>query len=179
MFCNCINNVICVIFNHTCTCISTLLLAEMYIISRARNRKNILSAIRIYFGNSIIFWLVIPPFVWPSKYFLACQFPILACHLSLGTLLFCVTCLQTHGQVRLGSNLSEPFPIASGVKQGCILASTLITIFLSLMLKQATEGLEDEDTVYSLSPRQQSVQLQVTAGPLKDHGATDLGPRLH
>ena len=30
------------------------------------------------------------PFVWPSQYFLTCQFPILASNLALGTLLlFC------------------------------------------------------------------------------------------
>ena len=54
-----------------------------------------------------------------------------------------------HGQVRLNGDLSEPFPITNGVKQGCVLAPTLFTIFFSMMLKQATEGIvDDEDTVY-------------------------------
>ena len=47
-----------------------------------------------------------------------------------------------HGQIRL--NLSEPFPI-NGVKQDCVLAPTLFSIFFSMMLKQATDDLEDED----------------------------------
>ena len=50
---------------------------------------------------------------------------------------------------RLNGDLSEPFPITNGVKQGCVLAPTLFTIFFSMMLKQATEGIaDDEDTVY-------------------------------
>ena len=54
-----------------------------------------------------------------------------------------------HGQVRLNGDLSEPFPITNGLKQGCVLAPTLFTIFFSMMLKQATEGIvDDEDTVY-------------------------------
>ena len=57
--------------------------------SRAWNRKKTWSAIRICFGNPRIVWPAIFSFVWPSKYFLACQFPFLACHLELDTLLFC------------------------------------------------------------------------------------------
>ena len=41
------------------------------------------SAIRICFVNPRIFWHAIFPFVWPSKYFLACQ-------LAFGMLLFCI-----------------------------------------------------------------------------------------
>ena len=52
------------------------------------------------------------------------------------------------GQVRLSSDLSEPFPINNGVKQGCVLAPTLFTIFFSMMLKHATADLDDEDGVY-------------------------------
>ena len=52
------------------------------------------------------------------------------------------------GQVRLNSDLSDSFPIVNGVKQGCVLAPTLITIFFSMMLKQATEDLDDEDAIY-------------------------------
>ncbi|XP_063588714.1 uncharacterized protein LOC134765849 [Penaeus indicus] len=52
------------------------------------------------------------------------------------------------GQVRLNSDLSEPFPIVNGVKQGCVLAPTLFSIFFSMMLKQATEDLEDDEAVY-------------------------------
>jgi len=53
-----------------------------------------------------------------------------------------------NGQIRLNSDLSEPFPINNGVKQGCVLAPTLFSIFFSMMLKQATEDLEDDDFIY-------------------------------
>ena len=53
-----------------------------------------------------------------------------------------------HGQIRLNNDLSEPFPITNGVKHGCVLAPTLFSIFFSMMLKQATDDLEDEDFVY-------------------------------
>ena len=53
-----------------------------------------------------------------------------------------------HGQIRLNNDLSKPFPITNGVKQGCVLAPTLFSIFFSMMLKQATDDLEDEDFVY-------------------------------
>ena len=53
-----------------------------------------------------------------------------------------------HGQVRLNSDLSKPFPIANGVKQGCCLALTLFSILFSMMLKQAIRDLDDEDAVY-------------------------------
>ena len=52
------------------------------------------------------------------------------------------------GQIRLEGDLSEPFPISNGVKQGCVLAPTLFSIFFSMMLKQVNEDLEDEDGVY-------------------------------
>ena len=52
------------------------------------------------------------------------------------------------GQVRNSSDLSEPFPILNGVKQGCVLAPTLFTIFFSMMLQQATADLDDEDGIY-------------------------------
>ena len=53
-----------------------------------------------------------------------------------------------HGQVRLNSDLSEPFPIVNGVKQGCVLAPTLFSILFSMMLNQAMEDLDDDDAVY-------------------------------
>ena len=41
------------------------------------------------------------------------------------------------GTVLFNGNLSEPFPIRNGVKQGCVLAPTLFGIFFSLVLKHA------------------------------------------
>ena len=52
------------------------------------------------------------------------------------------------GRVRYNSDFSEPFPIDNGVKQGCVLAPTLFTIFFSMMLKQAMEEFNNEDAVY-------------------------------
>ena len=52
------------------------------------------------------------------------------------------------GQVRLNGDLSEPFAISNGVKQGCVLAPTLFYIFFSMMLRQATEDLNDDDSIY-------------------------------
>ena len=53
-----------------------------------------------------------------------------------------------HGQIRLDRDLSDPFSISSGVKQGCVLTPTLFSIFFSVMLEQATEDLEDEVSVH-------------------------------
>ena len=52
------------------------------------------------------------------------------------------------GQVRNSNDLSEPFTIINGVKQGCVLAPTLFTIFFRMMLQRATEDLGDEDGIY-------------------------------
>ena len=55
---------------------------------------------------------------------------------------------EQKGRIRLNNDLSEPFPIKNGVKQGCVLAPTLFSIFFSMMLKQATDDLSDDDLVY-------------------------------
>ena len=39
------------------------------------------------------------------------------------------------GQVKHNGSLSGSFPISSGVKQGCVLAPTLFSIFFSIMLR--------------------------------------------
>ena len=52
------------------------------------------------------------------------------------------------GQVRLGNDLSQPFSICNGVKQGCVLAPTLFSVFFSMMLSHAFQDLDDEDAVY-------------------------------
>ena len=52
------------------------------------------------------------------------------------------------GQVRLNSDFSKPFPIVDGVKQDCVLATTMFSILFSMMLKQAMKDLDDEHAVY-------------------------------
>ncbi|KAJ7407976.1 hypothetical protein BTVI_61349 [Pitangus sulphuratus] len=52
------------------------------------------------------------------------------------------------GQVRYGDALSEPFPIANVVKQGCVLTPTLFTIFFSIMLQRAMADLDNENSIY-------------------------------
>ena len=39
---------------------------------------------------------------------------------------------------------SDSFPISNGVKQGCVLAPTLFSIFFTIMLRQAKEDLPDD-----------------------------------
>ena len=41
------------------------------------------------------------------------------------------------GTIQHGGNVSKPYKILNGVKQGCVLASTLFVIFFLLLLKQA------------------------------------------
>ena len=52
------------------------------------------------------------------------------------------------GKVRLNGDLSEPFPISNSVKQGCVLAPTLFSVFFTMMLKQATTDLDEDEGVY-------------------------------
>ncbi|XP_069759741.1 uncharacterized protein [Narcine bancroftii] len=52
------------------------------------------------------------------------------------------------GRVRYSNELSEPFTINNGVKQGCVLSPTLFSIFFSMMLNQAMKDLNNEDAVY-------------------------------
>ena len=47
------------------------------------------------------------------------------------------------GTVQYDGSSSNPFPIKSGVKQGCVLAPTLFGIFFSLLLRNAFHGSED------------------------------------
>ena len=39
------------------------------------------------------------------------------------------------GQVKQNGTLSDSFPISNGVKQGCVLAPSLFSIFFSMMLR--------------------------------------------
>ena len=45
--------------------------------------------------------------------------------------------------VQFDGNLSSPFPVGSGVKQGCVLAPTLFGIFFSVVLRDAFEECEE------------------------------------
>ena len=47
------------------------------------------------------------------------------------------------GQVKHNGSLSGSFPISNSVKQGCVLALTLFSIFFSIMLREAKEDLTD------------------------------------
>ena len=47
------------------------------------------------------------------------------------------------GTVQYDGSSSEPFPIKSGVKQGCVLAPTLFGIFFSLLLSHAFKQSND------------------------------------
>ena len=53
-----------------------------------------------------------------------------------------------HGQVRLNSDHSGSFLIINSMKQGCVLALTLFSIFFSMMLKQVIEDLDNDSAVY-------------------------------
>ena len=47
------------------------------------------------------------------------------------------------GQVKHKESLSGSFHISNGVKQGCVLAPTLFSIFFSIMFREANEGQPD------------------------------------
>ena len=47
------------------------------------------------------------------------------------------------GQVKQNGTLSDSFPISTGVKQGCVLAPSLFSIFFSMMLREAKEEVLD------------------------------------
>ena len=47
------------------------------------------------------------------------------------------------GHVKHNGTLSDSFPISNGVKQGCVLASTLFSVFFSIMLREAKDDLPD------------------------------------
>ncbi|XP_067888861.1 uncharacterized protein [Heterodontus francisci] len=47
------------------------------------------------------------------------------------------------GTIQHGGSSSEPFPILSGVKQGCVLAPPLFAIFFSLLLSHAFKSSEE------------------------------------
>ena len=62
------------------------------------------------------------------------------------------------GQVKHNSSLSESFPISNSVKQGCVLAPSLFSIFFSTMLRQAKEHILESRSLHPLPLRWQPVQ---------------------
>ena len=46
-------------------------------------------------------------------------------------------------KVKEAGELSDSFPVSNGVKQGCVLAPTLFSIFLSAMLADAFKDLDE------------------------------------
>ena len=59
--------------------------------------------------------------------------------------------IDTHGVIQHNGVSSDPFPIRSGVKQGCVLAPTLFGIFFSLLLQYAYGQSEDGIFLHSRS----------------------------
>ena len=51
--------------------------------------------------------------------------------------------------VRNGGEVSDTFAITNGVKQGCVLAHTVFSIFLSAMLEEAFRDMGDGDYIQS------------------------------
>ena len=58
---------------------------------------------------------------------------------------------EMQGTVQFDGSSSEPFPIKSGVKQGCVLAPTLFGILFSLLLGYAFKGNEEGAYIYTRS----------------------------
>ena len=48
------------------------------------------------------------------------------------------------GQGKHNGSLSGSFPISNGVKQGCVLAPTLFSVFFKIMLREAKDDLPDD-----------------------------------
>ena len=68
------------------------------------------------------------------------------------------------GQVRLTGDLSEPFRISNGVKQGCFLAPTLFSIFF-IMMPQLWTWTMTRAYTSKISSAWQSLQSTSPSGP--------------
>lgn len=85
-----------------------------------------------------------------------------------------VTQLHEHqlDRIRHESDISQPFPIMNGVSQGCVFASTLLSVLFSMIHKQATADLDAEEDVYIRLRANATVQYKTTAYPLQAIGST-------
>ena len=72
--------------------------------------------------------------------------------------------------VSVGGEVSEPFSVTNGVKQGCVLAPTLFSIFLSAMLDEAFRDMEDGIHIQS---RQSADLFNVAHFKAKDQDYSD------
>ena len=54
-----------------------------------------------------------------------------------------------HCAVQLDESLSSPFPVGSEVKQGCVLALTVVGIFFSVVLRDAFRQIEEGIVLYT------------------------------
>ena len=69
------------------------------------------------------------------------------------------------GQVKHNGSLSGSFPISNGIKQGCILALTLFSIFFSIMLPEAPARWD----LHPFLNRRQSLQPLVSPRTHENH----------
>ena len=95
---------------------------------------------RLFFFLTVAFVTVIRTGLWLILERLGCPPKFLQMAIELHE--------NQRGQIRLNGDLSKPFPISNGVKQGCVLAPTLFSIFFSMTLKQSTVDLNDDEGVY-------------------------------
>ncbi|XP_066297931.1 uncharacterized protein [Branchiostoma lanceolatum] len=90
---------------------------------------------------------------------------------------------NTKGTVLYSGNLSEPFNIRGGVKQGCVLAPTLFGIFFALLLKQAfgtaTEGIylrtRCDGRLFNLNRLKAKTKTEVLGQDVEAHPAITIG----
>ena len=64
--------------------------------------------------------------------------------------------------VRNGGEVSDTFAITNGVKQGCVLAPTIFSIFLSAMLEEAFKDMGGAEFTSNHARMQTSLQLHTS-----------------
>ena len=68
------------------------------------------------------------------------------------------------GAVSIGGSTTDPFEISQGLKQGCVLAPTLFTLFLAALLSTVSEHLSAGAFMHTKSDRKlfQLARLKVS-----------------